>query len=400
MPRLAIVASHPVQYQTPWFRALAQAADVHVFFCHRQTPEDQARAGFGAPFDWDVPLLDGYAHSWLRNVAPAPNVDGFRGCDTPELRDRLAEGRFDACLVNGWYLKSYVQAIRACWSLGVPVLVRGDSRLRRAGPAVKSIVKFLPYRWFLRRIDAHLYVGAANRAYLEHYGVPSGRLFFAPHFVDNDRFAAGADAARASGRVAAMRREWDAWADATVFLFVGKLLAHKRPDDVLQAMARLIERGVNARGVIVGSGPLERELVESARGRKLPVHFTGFQNQQALPAFYAAADCLVVPSQAETWGLVVNEALATGTPAIVSDEVGCAPDLVDPGETGFVFRMGDVEHLAARMLQFSREPWETRRAQRLASRRKVAGYSAAAATAGTLQAVEAVLSGRRREAIA
>ena len=400
MPRLAIVASHPVQYQAPWFRALAEQVDVHVFFCHRQSAEDQARAGFGTPFEWDVPLLDGYEHSWLQNVAAAPNVNGFRGCDTPEIRDRLGAGRFDACVVNGWYLKSYVQAIRACWSLAVPVLVRGDSRLIRRGATVKTVAKFLPYRWFLRRIDAHLYVGTENRAYLLHYGVPAGRLFFAPHFVDNDRFAAGAEAARTSGAVAALRREWQAYADATVFLFVGKLVAHKRPGDFLAAMARLVDRGINVRGVVVGAGPLEQALADEVRSRRLPVHFAGFQNQQALPAFYAAADCLVVPSDAETWGLVVNEAFATGTPAIVSDDVGCAADLIEAGETGFTFRVGDVEHLAARLLHFSREPWEVRRAQRIAARKTIAAYSREAAAAGTLQAVAALSEARRRAAIA
>jgi glycosyltransferase involved in cell wall biosynthesis len=400
MPRLAIVASHPVQYQAPWFRALAGAADVHVFYCHRQTADDQARAGFGAPFEWDVPLLDGYAHTWLRNVAATPDVSTFRGCDTPEIRDRLTTGGFDACIVNGWYLKSYLQAIRACWSIGLPVLVRGDSRLHRRGAAIKSAVKFVPYRWFLRRIDAHLYVGGENRALLMHYGVPADRLFFAPHFVDNEHFAAGAEAARKSGAVQALRREWEAYADATVFLFVGKLVAHKRPRDFVAAIARLAEHGVNARGVIVGAGALESELTAEVRARKLPVHFAGFQNQRALPAFYAAADCLVVPSESETWGLVVNEAFAAGTPAVVSDEVGCAADLLAGGDTGFTFRVGDVDHLAARLLQFGREPWDVRREQRLAARKTVARYSREAAAAGTLEAVAAVSRHRRGAAIA
>ena len=400
MPRIAIVASHPVQYQAPWFRALAESADVHVFFCHRQSAGDQARAGFGTPFEWDVPVLDGYRHSWLVNVAPQPHVHGFRGCDTPEIRDRLAEGRFDACIVNGWYLKSYLQAIRACWSHGLPVLVRGDSRLHRRGAPIKSAVKFVPYRWFLRRIDGHLYVGAENRAYLLHYGVSPDRLFFAPHFVDNRHFADGAERARRSGAVEAMRREWQAYADAVVLVFVGKLVTHKRPGDFIAAIARLVERGVNVRGVIVGSGALETTLAEEVRARNLPVHFAGFQNQKALPAFYAAADCLVLPSDAETWGLVVNEAFATGTPAIVSDEVGCAADLIASGETGFTFRAGDVEHLTSRLLQFCRLPWETRRAQRIAARTRIATYSCDAAAAGTLQAVEAVSASRHGAAIA
>ena len=68
---LAILSTHPIQYHAPWFRGLAARPDldVHVYFCHKATPQEQARAGFGVEFDWDVDLLAGYPHSFLKNIA-------------------------------------------------------------------------------------------------------------------------------------------------------------------------------------------------------------------------------------------------------------------------------------------------------------------------------------------
>src|SRR4051794_3215076 len=127
--RLAVVVSHPIQYQAPWFRALAEVTDLHVFFCHQQDAAGQAAAGYGVAFEWDVPLLDGYRHSWLTNVAKQPDVSRFAGCDTPGVYDELRRGSFDACVISGWYLKSYLQSLWACRRLGIRVLSRGDSHL-------------------------------------------------------------------------------------------------------------------------------------------------------------------------------------------------------------------------------------------------------------------------------
>jgi glycosyltransferase involved in cell wall biosynthesis len=381
-----------VQYQAPWFRALARVMDLEVFFCHRQTAAGQAAADFGVEFEWDVPLLDGYRYTWLENVARRPDVSHFAGCDTPEIAARLAGGRFDACLVHGWYLKSYVQAIRACWRLKMPILVRGDSHLKTPRSRVKTAAKYLPYRWFLNRINAHLYVGSANRAYLEAYGVPPERLFFAPHFVDNEFFAVRAETARREGVRDDMRRGWGAGPDATVFLFVGKLIEKKRPADFVTAVAdaRAKPGGASARAVVVGSGPLATEIDALARRLDVPIHFAGFQNQSALPAYYASADALVLPSDGgETWGLVVNEAMACGLPAIVSDAVGCAGDLVRSGETGFVFPCGDVAACAHAMAALASMPVARRRELSAAARRTIGSYSADLAAVGALGALEA-----------
>ena len=104
-----------------------------------------------------------------------PRVDRFSGCNTPDIAERLAERAFDACIVQGWFLKSYAQAILACRRYRVPVLLRGDSQLTTERSAVKRAIEYWPYRALLNAVAGHLVVGAANREYLTHYAVPDNQ---------------------------------------------------------------------------------------------------------------------------------------------------------------------------------------------------------------------------------
>ena len=337
--RIGYLVSHPIQYYAPLFRELARHCDLTVFYAHRQTAAGQADAGFGVAFDWDIDLLSGYESRFLDNVARQPSTDRYFGCDTPGIAAEIEGGRFDAFVVPGWALRTYWQAVQACRRFNVPVLVRGDSQLgsqrRRAVRLAKSVL----FPWLLRRFDGFLYVGQRNRAYLEHYGVPGDRLFFSPHCVDNDAFAQ----ASARARAAAPRR---GPGDRQRILFVGKLIDRKHPADLLRAAAAMSTVPVEV--AFAGSGELEGSLRQIARDAGIAATFLGFRNQSELPEVYASADVLVLPSDGlETWGLVVNEAMACGVPAVVSDAVGCGPDLVDPGRTGAIFPLGDVPALAA-----------------------------------------------------
>ena len=378
--RIGIVVSHPIQYYSPLFRVLAQQADVHVFYAMLGSAREQAAAGFGVEFEWDVDLLGGYRHTVLRNIARPPGSNRFGGCDTPEIADKIREGQFDSVVVFGWNLKSYWQATRACRNLRIPVLVRGDSQLQTSRPNWKRTFKRILYPIALRQFDGYLAVGTRNREYLVHYGAPADRIFSSPHFVDNAWFSAQANAARA--RVEQLRRRWGATDHGVVVLFVGKLIPKKRPVDLLNALSIFGEQDVCV--VFVGAGELEPELRELARAGNLPVHFEGFRNQTELPAYYAAADVLVLPSDGgETWGLVVNEAMACGVPAIVSHAVGCAPDMIDEGRTGFTFPLGDVEALVDRMervVRLKRSGFDFA----AALREKLTHYSVEAAAEGVL----------------
>jgi glycosyltransferase involved in cell wall biosynthesis len=377
--RLGVLASHPIQYQAPLFRELARHIDLKVYFAHRQSAQGQAEAGFNVAFEWDVDLLGGYDHAFLQNQSRHPGVNAFSGCDTPAIADEIQRGRFDAFLVTGWYLKSYWQAIRACRRRGVPVMVRGDSQLGTPRGWLKQLGKTIVYPRLLHQFDACLYVGQKNRAYLKHYGVPDERLFFSPHCIDNDAFALRAQAVNCADS----RVSFGIAPDQKAALFVGKLLEIKRPLDLMVALRILRDRGMNVCGVFAGNGPLRDLLEAQGKERNVPLIFLGFRNQTELPEAYVLADLLVLPSESETWGLVVNEALACSTPVVVSDAVGCAPDLVIEGKTGAAYPVGNTLALADAMQRVLTSPPDKRSIQQIADK-----YSVAVAARGVLDAMD------------
>jgi glycosyltransferase involved in cell wall biosynthesis len=345
--RLAIVSTHPIQYHAPWFRALARRPelDLEVLYCHRANSADQARAGFGVEFEWDVPLLDGYRNTFLQNVASKPGLGSFAGLDTPELSRLIHRGRYDAVLVNGWHFKSAWQAIWACWRTGTPVLVRSDSHLHTPRSRAKQLIKWPVYRTFIPRFDACVSVGRWSTDYYEHYGAHRDRIVRIPHVIDVASFQNEAE--RSASRRTEIRSSWKVREPAVVFLFVGKFTPKKRPMDFVRAIDQAARSGASIAGVMVGDGPLRIPCEAEAAQRNAPLYFAGFRNQSEIVSAYGAADCLILPSDGgETWGLVVNEAMACGLPCIVSDHVGSGPDMVITGRTGETYPVGDVGRLA------------------------------------------------------
>ena len=386
--RLAVVASHPIQYHAPWYRALASLVDLRVFFAHRIGAADHAQSGFGVPFEWDVPLLDGYRSEWLENQSARPGIDHFRGCDTPGIGAALERGRFDAVLVMGWNLLTFWQAVRAARRLGMASMVRGDSQLPAARGTVWPVAKRLIYPRLLRAFDACLTVGIRSEEYYRHYRVPTDRLFKSPHCVDNEFFARAVESVRRS--MPDPRQAFGIPHDAVVFLFAGKLVDKKRPLDFLSALDRLRREDLPAWGLVVGDGPMRQQLEDHRRGQATPCTMIGFLNQRQIGRAYAAADFVVLPSDGrETWGLVVNEGMACGVPAIVSAEVGCAPDLVFNGETGFTYACGNVAELADRMAVVARDA-DLRTTMRRRSLAHIQAFSPQAAAAGVARALEHV----------
>lgn len=341
--RLGILSSHPIQYYAPLFRGLAQRMDVEVLYAHRATPQQQAAAGFGTAFDWDVDLLSGYSHRFLRNVSRVPGTQTYSGCDTPDVGQILRAARYDAVLAMGWHLKSFIQGILAAKRAGLPVLIRGDSHLHTQRHALKRLVKEMGYPVLLRTFDAALYVGTRNREYYEHFRYPPARLFHVPHCVDTRWFSDRAT--KAAGQ--ALRAEVGIAPEADVVLFAGKFVPFKRPLDVVEAVATVAQtRPVSL--LLAGSGPLRSEMHSRARVLGIRCHDLGFCNQSRMPAVYSASQVLALPSNSqETWGLVCNEAIACGTPIVVSDAVGCAPDLAADAGGGRVFPLGNLVSFAA-----------------------------------------------------
>lgn len=389
MLRLAIIATHPIQYQVPWFQRLAAGAEIDpiVFYGFLPDPKSQG-VGFGVPFTWDIPLLDGYRWEQLPLAVDEPRLGAFWALRGRRLGAVLRRWQPDVLLVTGWQSLLLIQFVVVARLMGLPIIVRGESNSLRERPWWVRTLHCL----LMMNFDAFLTIGQANRDLYLSYGVDEGRLFDCRYFVDNARFERQAEAARCERE--GLRARWVIPPDAVCFLYVGKLEQKKRLFDLLGAMELCSNAGLPVYLLVVGTGELESAARE--RAASLPVSFAGFLNQTAVGEAYVAADCLVLPSDyGETWGLVVNEAMASGVPAIVSDRVGCSRDLIREGETGGVFRFGDVEDLATRLGEFVTQRERLAEMGRAGRALIKAEYSVDQAVEGTLAAVAAVLKDRK-----
>lgn len=346
--RLAYLVSHPIQYQAPLLRRIAQEPDLDltVLFCSDVSVRPFHNEGFGRVLQWDVPLLEGYRHRFLPVWGSRERVSGWRPV-THGMGGILDEGRFEALWVHSYARLSNLAAMAAARRRRIPVLLREEmSAISARRPAVKRGLKRLAMAGLDRFVSAYLAIGSANRDYYREHGIADARIFAMPYAVDNERFRRAAEEARPQR--ADLKAQLGIPADRPVALVAARLVAAKAHGDLIEAWRIWTGRVPPERRpflVLVGDGPLRAELERAAAGLET-VRFAGFRNQTELPAFYAMAELFVLPSQREPWGLVVNEAMNAGCAILASDRVGAARDLVRDGVNGTVFPAGSVPALA------------------------------------------------------
>ncbi len=387
--RLAVLASHPIQYFTPVYRRLAARPqiDLEVMYYRDFGVQERFDKQFGQKIRWDTDQLTGYRHRFLTNVSPVTDTFNPMHAFNPGAFARLLLGKYDALWLNGYAYPSNWLALAASSLRRMPLLFRSDLRLPDSTDTRRyRHVRDAVIRWWMRRSDALLYIGKANREAYLHYGATESKLFFSPFSVDVELI----DSMRvryAGSERHALRQRWGLPTNVPVILSVGKLVAQKRPDALLKIAHAL---GDSAHVVFAGSGPLEFELKERAAAAGLRnVSFLGFVNQSKLPEVYACADVFVMASVAETWGLVVNEAMAAGAVPVVTNEVGSHHDLVTEGVTGYVVLAGDVDSMISRVQTLVLD--EKLRARLSdAARKRIAAYSYDATTDGVVTALRAV----------
>jgi glycosyltransferase involved in cell wall biosynthesis len=322
--------------------------------------------GFGRSLSWDIDLLGGYEYQFLGKYR-GPQLGPFWGLRLkPGFGRVLRQIGADVLWIQGWQVAAYWQAVFEARQADTEVWLRGETNARSNAGGMGRQFKRLLLRELLQRVDRLLYIGEANRQFYLEQGIAKERLAPAPYCVDNNRFAAGAAAAHLERQ--SIREEWGIPTEAFCFLFAGKFVAKKRPFDLIEAMRRL-QHTLQRKKIHllwVGTGELggelrqacdvsfdaeRRECGKALKGRKGPnASFAGFLNQSEISRAYVAADCLVLPSDAgETWGLVVNEAMASGLPCIVSDACGCVEDLVEPIRPDLSYPVGDIVGLERAM---------------------------------------------------
>ena len=371
---LAILTTHPIQYQVPLWQALARDGRVpfEVWYLTDHGIRVSFDQEFGKNFAWDLDMLEGYPYRFLKTVSGATPTSFWKCRLRESLANRLRSAGATALWVQGWQVAAYWQAVWEARAAGVEVWLRGESNHLAPQSSWKKTVKRIRHRWLFKRVDRFFYIGSANRQLYQESGVREAKLYSTPYAVDNERFAIQAAALRP--RRPELRKKWDIPEDAFCVLFCGKFISKKRPLDLVAAVRNLLEKKVSPRLhlLFVGSGVLGAELRRTCRvvfdaespvqpaylGQANPASvlppasFTGFLNQTEISEAYVAADCLVLPSDfGETWGLVVNEALASGLPCLVSQACGCAQEL----SVDSTFGLGDINMLSLKLLQLARQ---------------------------------------------
>jgi len=348
--RLAIVATHPIQYQTPLWHRLAQCPmlEVMVFYATSHGSVDTFDPLYGRSFSWDVPLLEGYEYEFMKSMR-IPGLPGPTACYYPAgLGRKFAEGKFDAVLIHGYMNGASWAGYLAARRCGLPILLRGDSHLvGRKLTGLRARVKTMVLRHFLHHISCFLAIGDWNFQYWIHYGVPEHKIRKSLFAVDNARFREAKQ--HGGAEINRLRNTWGVRPEDIVFVFSGNLQSHKGVDVLIRAFIELSTHRTDVHLVIIGQGPAETELKELA-GAADRIHWPGFVNQSGMPLHLAAADIFVLPSYVEPWGLVVNEAMACGLPCIVSDVVGAGPSLVSGPNTGLIFPAGDASALCSSLV--------------------------------------------------
>lgn len=337
-PRLGVLATHPIQYQAPLYQELSRRAvvDLDVAYLNMQGAQPYCDREFGMTVEWDIELLSGYRWTQLASSSLLARSRWLLLL-TNWLR------RHDVVVLHGHSDPQMLLATVACRTLRLPYLLRGESGPQASATGWRLSARHVLASFSVSGAAAALPIGQLNAAFYSRYSdVPQ---FLAPYSVDNDRFQrlSEMEMANRAKRLSSLGLD----PVRPTVIFSGKLTARKRPLDAVRAIAAC---GGALNLLVIGDGALRQEIRQFER--QLPIRCVGFVNQADLPGWYAAGDILVLPSESEPWGVVVNEAMACGLLPVVSEAVGCAPDLVQG--VGEIVPVGDIGRLAQALMEVSR----------------------------------------------
>ncbi|WP_169804929.1 glycosyltransferase family 4 protein [Sphingomonas asaccharolytica] len=355
--RLVVAVSHPIQHFVSFYRALAADAsiDLHVIFSAPIGVTPYYDEEMRSEIAWNMDMLAGYSHEFL-DSREGRQVS-FWSMNSPRVAERLAAARPDAIIIYGYAQMNPLRALFWARRHRVPVMMISDSEQLQHRAWWKRVAKSVLVRRVYGACTAFLSVGDRNEDHYRDYGARDEAIFRSPFTIDEASFRAAAhDRAR---HRAAVRAELGIPDDCKVLLFVGKLSARKRPDDLIAALKVLQDRNrTGYRALFLGNGELTNTLSATAKAESLPAIFAGFVNVDRLPPLYAASDILVHPSQHDPHPLICSEAACVGLPMILSDRVGAmgATDVARPGENALSFPCGNIERLVDIVLEIGEDP--------------------------------------------
>jgi len=385
--KLAVYTMHPIQYHAPIFRELAKETELETTVLYADTlgVHEEYIPEFKTVIKWDVPLLEGYSYLFFKNYT-RKRLGGFLSRINPGMFVHMFSSRYDAVLIHGYQTFSAWLVFLAAKLVGTKVIVRGEAIPKEGKQSLRRRLASRVAKIFLTFSDAVMYSCSGNKEYWEELAVPEEKMFFIPCAVDNSFFRREQE--RHLPQREEMRREFGIGPDDFVVLFSARFTVRKRPLDLIEAVA-----GIDHEKIVlffVGEGPERKAMEVAVKRHGIRAFFTGFVNQGELPRYYTLADIFTVISSYDASPKALNEALNFSIPAICSDRVGTARDLVWEGENGFVVKVGDQEAIAKGVDMLNRDR-ELARKMGEASANIVASWSLENDVQGVLEATRHVL---------
>lgn len=359
MHKIAFLQSHPIQYHSPLYDKLEQddSIEFKIYYCSDYGLSEEGKRfhpEFGELPNWNMDLVNGHTFEILKNYRSKKGIfDGFFGLMNFGIYSKLQNDKPDVLVINGWKYFTLIWAVVCCRLLGVKAYVRGDNSIDgdEGLKQWKLRLKHFFYGKLLFPMYTKIgYVGEKNRLFFHSYNIKDSKLIHLPHAVDNKRFKKYFeehinDKKEIRDRLGIL--------DKFNILFIGRLHQEKRVFDLIEAVGRITEE---VQLTIIGDGKLQDAVKRAFNSYpNTSIRMVGFKNQEELLDYYVTGDLMVLPSQLETWGLVINEAMNFNLPIILSDKVGCALDLCLE-KNGFIFRVGDVDALSEHICHLLENP--------------------------------------------
>ena len=342
MKKLAIITTHPIQYQIPLFKLLKNKnIDANVFFASKQGIKSKFKdPEFLIRFKWEIEsnLLHGFKSFFPKKQKY--RINDFR-LAFEDLEMHIKNKKFDAILILGWNNLHYLKAIYYAKKYNIKIIFRCENNLEAKNSVLKKILKFFILKLLFRNFDYFLSIGKLNKNFYAFYKVDQKRIFDAPYFVNNNFFNKKINKKKIQRKFKLNSKK--------IVLFVGKFIDRKRPYDFIE-LAKLNQNNKNILFLMIGDGILKKDCIMHIRKQKLKnIHIKGFVNQSELREIYKISHLLIQTSTYETWGLTINEAMASGIPVLCTLKCGAYHDLIKNKKTGMSYDVGNIIELNNKM---------------------------------------------------
>jgi glycosyltransferase involved in cell wall biosynthesis len=344
--KLIYFVAHPIQYQAPLLRLLANHPDIDltVQFISDVSVTTFVDRGFKTKVTWDTPLLDGYDYHFLPCIRDKKTMRFFDPI-VYGICKSIKKSKCDAVWFHGYAHYSLIIGMLCCVIKKIPIFFRAESNLVCTK---RSFLKNIFISLLAKSVKAFLYIGSANKEYYQSYGVPEKKLFFVPYAVDNSYFKNKVN--EQATFVSQEKKNLNLDPNLPVILYASKFIPRKNPLTLLHAFHRLSRndaRPPQAYLIYIGDGVQRVEVENTVNKLNLQsqVRLLGFKNQSQLPLYFSMCDIFVLASSREPFGLVINEVMNAGKMIIATNEVGASRDLIKENENGFVVEPDNIIQL-------------------------------------------------------